>query len=142
MVTVDWVGGMAFSAHPPSGNGFVMDSHAEFGGEDRGPTPVEALLSSIAACSAIDVLSILKKKQQKVTAYRVEVDGERPPAGEYPRPFTSLVIRHVVAGEGIDPAAVARAIQLSDEKYCSVLATLRQGPAVRSEFQIEGAAPA
>src|SRR4051812_2693202 len=102
-----------------------MDSHPDFGGENRGPSPVEALLSSIAACSAIDVLAILRKKQQKVTAYRIEVEGERPPEGQYPRPFTSIVIRHVVTGVDIDPHAVERAVELSDTKYCGVIATLR-----------------
>ena len=142
MVTVNWVGGFAFEADPPSGNKFVMDSHDEFGGANRGPTPVEALLSSLAACSAIDVLSILQKKQQKVSGYRIEVDGERVAPGEYPRPFTSIVIRHIVVGEDIDPAAVARAVELSDQKYCSVIATLRATPEVKSEFKIEQLASA
>jgi putative redox protein len=137
MVTVNWVGGMAFEADPPSGNKFVMDSHPEFGGENRGPSPVEVLLSSIAACSAIDVLAILKKKKQKVAAYRIEVDGNRNPPGTYPRPFTSIVIRHIVTGEDIDAASVRRAVELSDQKYCSVISTLRASPTVTSEFQIE-----
>jgi putative redox protein len=137
MVTVNWVGGMAFEADPPSGNKFVMDSHVDFGGENRGPTPLEAFLASAAACSAVDVLAILKKKQQKVTGYRVEVDGERTPEGQYPRPYTSLVVRHIVQGEGIDPRAVERAVELSDEKYCTVMATLRHAPAISSEYRIE-----
>ncbi len=137
MVSVKWVGGKAFEANPPSGHSFVIDSHDDFGGEGRGPTPVETLLSSIAACSAIDVLAILEKKKQRVTAYRVEVDGERPPPGEFPRPFRSIVVRHIVRGTDIDPAAVARAVELSDEKYCSVIATLRAAPTVTSEFEIE-----
>jgi len=139
MVTVDWIGGLAFEAKPPSGKNLIIDSHTEFGGTGRGPTPVEAFLSSVATCSAIDVLSILKKKKQDVVSYRIEIDGERPPHGQFPRPFTSLVVRHIVAGNGIDPAAVARAVELSDQKYCSVIATLRGGPAVTSEFKIEAA---
>jgi putative redox protein len=137
MVKVNWVGGMAFEADPPSGNKFVMDSHVDFGGENRGPTPLEAFLASAAACSAIDVLAILKKKQQKVTAYRIEIDGERAPAGQYPRPYTSLVVTHIVQGEDIDPKAVERAVELSDSKYCSVMATLRHAPAICSQYKIE-----
>ena len=137
MVTVNWAGGMAFEADPPSGNKFTMDSHEDFGGANLGPSPVEALLSALAACSAIDVLSILQKKHQQVTAYRIEVDGERPPNGVFPRPFTSLVVRHIVTGVNIDPTAVERAVQLSDDKYCSVIATLRANPKVTSEFRIE-----
>jgi putative redox protein len=142
MVTVNWAGGMAFEADPPSGNKFTMDSHPDFGGTNLGPSPVETLLSALGACSAIDVLSILQKKHQRVTAYRIEVDGERPPHGTFPRPFNSLVIRHIVTGVNIDPAAVDRAVQLSDDKYCSVIATLRAAPEVTSEFRIEEATPA
>jgi putative redox protein len=137
MVTVNWIGGAAFEADPPSGNKFMMDSHVDFGGQNKGPSPVEALLSSIAACSAIDVLSILEKKRQVVTSYRVEVEGQRIPPGEFPRPFTSIVVRHILSGENLDPAAVERAVELSDQKYCSVIATLRASPAVGSEWRIE-----
>jgi len=117
-----------------------MDSHEDHGGTGRGPTPVEAFLSAIGACSAIDVLSILQKKHQKVISYRVEVDGTRPPEGEFPRPFHSIVVRHIVTGENIDPAAVARAVELSDKKYCSVVSTLRSTPTVTTEFKIESVA--
>jgi len=139
MVTVNWIGDMAFEAVPPSGNTFFMDSHVDFGGTSRGPTPLEAFLGALAGCSAIDVLSILKKKQQTVTAYRIEVDGERTTPGEFPRPFTSLTVTHVITGENIDRRAVERAIELTDTKYCSVIATLRESPKVTSQFRIEEA---
>jgi putative redox protein len=137
VVTVKWNGDMEFVAHTPSGNKFVMDAYPEEGKESKGPTPVEALLSSIAACSAMDVIGILAKKRQKVTGYRVEVEGERIPPGQWPRPFLSITVRHVVKGENVDPAAVARAIELTDEKYCSVIATLRQAPKIESVWHIE-----
>lgn len=128
---------MAFEAEPPSGNKFVFDAHADFGGQNLGPSPLEALLGSVAACSAMDVLSILQKKKQLVKSYRIEVEGDRNPPGEWPRPYKSIRIRHVVEGENLDPAAVARAVELSDEKYCSVIATLRAAPTVSSEWTIE-----
>ncbi|MBN9504259.1 MAG: OsmC family protein [Armatimonadetes bacterium] len=99
MVTVNWNGMMAFTSEVPSGNGFTMDAYPGVGGENRGPTPVEALLSSIAACSAMDVISILRKKQQKVTGYQILIEGERVGEGTWPRPFTSIVIRHRLTGE-------------------------------------------
>ncbi|HTQ11804.1 MAG TPA: OsmC family protein [Fimbriimonadaceae bacterium] len=142
VVTVDWLAGMSFQAKPEGGPGFTLDAHADFGGSGLGPTPIEAFLASVATCAAMDVLSILRKKRQDVIAYRIEIDGARPPEGLHPRPFTSLVLRHIVTGNDIDPAAVARAIELSEEKYCSVLATLRETPAVSSEFRIEEAEPA
>ena len=137
MVQVDWKGGRAFEATPPSGNKFVMDAYPEFGGQNLGPTPLEAFIASGAACSAIDVIEILEKKRQTVTAYRIEVDGERPTDGPYPRPFKSMVFRHILSGENLDPAAVEQALKLSDEKYCTVIATLRAAPTVTSEFTIE-----
>ena len=139
MVTVNWVGDMAFEVNPPSGNKFFMDSHIDLGGTSRGPTPLEAFLGAIAGCSAIDVLSILRKKQQNVTAYRIEVEGERTEEGVFPRPFKSIVVRHIVTGENIDPKAVERAIELTDQKYCSVIATIRSAPTVTSVFEIEPA---
>ncbi|MFN8218590.1 MAG: OsmC family protein [Fimbriimonadales bacterium] len=137
MVTVDLVGEMAFEAHTEGKVSFVMDAYPEAGGEGRGATPVETLLAAIGACSGMDVISILRKKKQTVTSYRIEVDGERVPQGEWPRPFRSIEVRHVVKGEGLDPAAVARAVELSDEKYCSVIATLRSSPSVKSTWRIE-----
>lgn len=128
---------MAFEAKPPSGNGFTLDAHPESGGQNLGPTPVEALLAAAAACSAMDVISILEKKKQVVTGYRLEVDGIRGEEGVYPRPFLSITIKHIVKGENVDPIAVARAVELSDSKYCTVVSTLRQAPAVVSEWLIE-----
>jgi putative redox protein len=128
---------MAFEAEVPSGNNFVMDGIPEIGGENKGPTPVEALLSSVAACSAIDVVMVLQKKRQVITNYRIEVEWQRVPQGAWPRPILSMTIRHILSGENLDSAAVERAVELSDQKYCSVIATLRQAPAVVSEYRIE-----
>lgn len=118
-----------------------MDTHPDYGGESLGPTPLEAFQAALAACTAIDVISILQKKKQKVRGYRIEVTGERPPEGEYPRPFLSMTVTHILVGQNIDPAAVARAVALSDEKYCSVSATLRQKPEIRSEWRVEPGDP-
>ena len=85
---------MAFLAQVPSGNDFVMDATSDAGGHDLGPTPVEALLSSIAACSAMDVVSILKKKRQDVESYDIEVEWQRdPPGSPWPRPVKAVVVR-------------------------------------------------
>ncbi len=137
MLTVKWRGGMAFEAQVPSGNNFVMDAIPEFGGNNEGPTPVEAFLSSAAACSAMDVVSIMEKKRQRVTDYRIEVEWQRPPQGQSPRPILSVIIRHILKGEDLDVAAVQKAVELSDAKYCTVVTTLRHGPAVSSEYRIE-----
>lgn len=135
-MNVIWKGDMAFEATGDSGQSFVMDAYPEAGGHNLGPTPVEALLGSLAACSAMDVISILKKKQQIVTSYRIEVNGVRTKEGEWPRPFEQITIKHIVTGENLDEAAVARSVQLSDEKYCTVMATLRAVPQINSIFEI------
>lgn len=128
--TVKWNSEMSFSTIVGSGGTLNFDA-------DLGPTPMEALLCSLAACSAMDVISILKKKRQEVISYELEVIGERPEAGTYPRPFLAIKIRHVFSGVNLDPVAVARAIELSEEKYCSVAATLRECPKITSEFELE-----
>ena len=135
-LSVVWQGGMAFEALPPSGHRFVMDAIPEVGGRNLGPSPIEVLCASAAACSGIDVISILQKKRQTVTAYRVEVKWTRAEEGEWPRPVTEMTVCHVITGENLDPEAVARSVQLSDEKYCSVIATLRIDVKVRSEWQV------
>lgn len=141
MVSVVWKGQRAFEAEPPSGVKFTMDAYPDSGGQGLGPTPFEAFLASMVACSAMDVIGILEKKRQKVTGYRIEVDGDRTPEGIYPRPFTHLRIKHIVSGENLSEDAVARAVELSDEKYCSVVATLRAAPKIEASYEIEQAAP-
>jgi putative redox protein len=135
-VSVVWKGGMAFESTPPSGQVFTMDAYPDSGGQGLGPTPVEALLSSIAACTAMDVISILQKKQQKVTSYKIEVTWDRGPEGVWPRPITAVRVRHIFEGENIDEAAAARSIQLSDEKYCTVAATLRIPTEISSTYEV------
>jgi len=133
---VEWKGGMAFEGVGSNGKILLMDAHADHGGNDLGVSPVEALLASAAACSAMDVISILQKKKQVVTKYWIEVSGVRNPPGEFPRPFQSITIKHFVEGENLDEVAVARSVQLSDEKYCTVVSTLRAAPEVTSNYEI------
>lgn len=137
MVVVNWKGGMAFEAIPPSGNRFVMDAIPEFGGANLGPSPVEALMGSLAACSAMDVVGIMEKQRQVITDYRIEVEWTRPPQGQYPRPIETVKVRHIVKGVNIEPGALAKAVELSDTKYCTVIATFRSGSVVTSEYRIE-----
>lgn len=129
---------MAFEGKGPSGNAFIMDGIPEVGGHNLGPTPVEALAASLAACSGIDVLSILEKKRQKVTAYRLEVEYDRDPIESgWPRPLKAIRLRHFLKGVNLDPDAVARAVELSDEKYCTAAATLRAGVPIETKWTID-----
>ena len=97
--------------------------------------PLELLLLALGGCTGADVISILRKKREQVTDYRVEIRGER--REEHPRSFRRLELRHIVRGHGISEAAVARAVQLSTEKYCSVAATLRPTAEIVSTWEIQ-----
>jgi putative redox protein len=132
--SIIWERDLLFSARV---TGFEFNFHSPVESETTlGPSPMEALLTAVAACTAMDVISILIKKRQKVTGYRVEVAGDRPEPGTWPRPFTRITVKHIIEGESIDPDAVARAVELSDGKYCSVSATLRTAPEIHNTWQI------
>ncbi|MDQ2985241.1 MAG: OsmC family protein [Armatimonadota bacterium] len=135
IAALEWKGEYRFDADVSSGGNFSFDNVDE-GVVPAGPSPMEAFLTSLAACTAMDVISILKKKRQDVKSYRVEIEAERPPRGEWPRPFTSFRINHVIEGT-VDTTALARAIELSEQKYCSVSATLRIHPIITNTFEIK-----
>jgi putative redox protein len=96
---------------------------------------MELLLLALGSCTAVDVISILHKKRERVTDYRVEVRGAR--RAEHPRKFTRFDVRHIVRGRGVSEKAVAQAIELSETKYCSVAATLSPGAEIVSSFEIQ-----
>jgi putative redox protein len=114
----------------PSGHAQVLDTNSARG---AAATPMELLLLALGGCTGVDVISILKKKRQHVTDYRIEVSGER--RTEFPKAFTRLLVKHIVRGHGITEQAVARAIELSETKYCSVAATLR-GVEIITSYEI------
>jgi putative redox protein len=115
----------------PSGHAITVDTGHE---RSSAPSPMELLLIALGSCTGVDVISILEKKRQRVTDYRVEVNGER--REDYPKRFERMHVRHIVTGVQLDPTAVARAIALSEEKYCSVAATLRPTVEIISSFEI------
>jgi putative redox protein len=104
----------------PSGHAQAIDTNHE---RASAASPVELLLIALGSCTAVDVISILRKKREQVTSYRVEVRGER--RSEHPRHFTRMEVRHIVRGHNISERALRQAIELSETKYCSVAATLR-----------------
>ncbi|HVP15302.1 MAG TPA: OsmC family protein [Terriglobales bacterium] len=109
-------------------------------GFDSGPgaasaNPVQTVLAALGACTAMDVISILRKKRQHVTGYRVEVNGERR-MDEHPKIYTHIEIVHRVWGRDVSPEAVADAVHLSDTKYCSVHAMLEGTVEITSRFEV------
>ena len=96
---------------------------------------MELLLIALGSCTGVDVISILKKKRQDVTDYRIEVVGKR--RVDFPRSFIRLEVKHHLRGHNLSAQAVASAIELSDQKYCSVAATLRGSAEIVTSYQIE-----
>lgn len=127
-------GGLKFVGRADSGHAVDMDGATVYGGGDSAPRPSELLLLGLAGCTGMDVVSILRKKRQPVIGLEVTVTGEQE--DDHPRVFRSLQVKYTVLGKGVDPEAVRRAIELSEEKYCSVGATLQQGVPITSEFEV------
>lgn len=129
--TVRYAGDEFFIGTTPSGHAQAIDTK---GDRHSAPTPMEMLLVSVAACTAVDVISILHKKRQVVTDYIVEIAGDR--AAEHPRKFTDFHVNHIVHGRSVSADAVKLAIELSDTKYCSVAATVRPTAKITTSFEI------
>ncbi|MGI6375836.1 MAG: OsmC family protein [Anaerolineae bacterium] len=120
---VKWIEGLQFVAQASDSHAaFVMDGSADHGGLDSGVRPMEALLLSLAGCSAMDVISVMLKKRQDVRGFRVLATGER--AEEHPRRWTKIHLEYVFTGVGLSGDAAARSIELSLTKYCGVTASL------------------
>jgi putative redox protein len=127
---------MAFHAEPSSGHPLDFDDRQS----NTGGSPVETVLSALAACSAMDVVSILSKKRQAVSSYWVEVVGNQ--RDEYPQVYTEVFVTHEVDGRELSEAAIRRAIELSATKYCPVSAMLSAGATTvhhRYKIRSEGA---
>lgn len=128
---IQYAGDDFFIAVSPSGHALAIDTGHE---RNRGPRPMEMLLMALGACTGVDVVSILKKKREQVTDYRIEVSGRR--RTEHPRAYEQIEIRHIVKGRNLSAKAVAQAVELSETKYCSVAATLRPGVELVTTFEI------
>jgi putative redox protein len=127
---VKWIGEQKFVATSPSGHAMAMDSDRE---SNKAPGPMELVLMALGACTATDVVLILKKKRQKLKSLEVVCSGER--AVEPPTVWTKLEIVYRLRGE-LDEAAVKHAIELSEEKYCSVSAMLKKTAKVSWRYEI------
>lgn len=126
-----YAGRDAFVAVSPSGHAIVTGfSHDH----STSPSPMELVLLALGGCTGADVVSILAKKRQRVTSYEIEVRAERRDA--HPRVYTSIEVLHRVRGRSVDPKAVARAVELSEEKYCSVSAMLKATATITSKIEV------
>jgi putative redox protein len=109
-------------------------ANAPHEGPPTGFSPSELLLAAAGSCSGWDVIDVLRKKRQPITGVEVEVRGEQP--ADYPKPFTRITLVYRVTGRGLDRAAVERAVQLSAERYCPVIATVRGVAQIMTEIEL------
>jgi putative redox protein len=128
---------MIFTGISDNGYTIPLDAKRSVGGHDAGISPMELLLTALAGCTAMDVISILRKKKQQVIAFEVQVEGVR--ADEHPRVYTEIWVTFVVTGHDVDPKAVERAIELSRDKYCGAAATLRHTATMHYRHEIHQA---
>ncbi len=137
--TINWMpsSGMAFSAETSSGHLLTMDGAPEGGGRNLAPRPMETLLAGTGGCTAYDVVLILQKGRHDVRGCQVQVKSER--ALVDPKVFTKIHMHFVVTGPELTEAAVARAVNLSHEKYCSASIMLSKSADITTSFEVKAA---
>ena len=131
---VKWVEGVTFVGESASGHAVVMDGPPESGGRNLGIRPMEMLLLGMGGCTAFDVVTILKKARQPVTDCVVEMQAER--ADTDPKVFTRIHVHFVVTGNGLSDKQVARAVELSAEKYCSASIMLGKAAEISHDYEV------
>ena len=137
--TIDWhsAGGMAFVAETGSGHLLTMDGAPDGGGRNLAPRPMETVLAGTGACSAYDVVLVLRRGRHDVRGCRVKISAERAPTD--PKVFTQIHLHFTVTGRALPATAVERAIALSHGKYCSATIMLGKTAAITTSFEcIEG----
>ena len=132
---IKWIEGVSFVAETGSGHAMVIDGAPDAGGRNLGPRPMEMVLAGTAACTAFDVVWILKKARQPVADCIVEAEADR--AAEDPKVFTRIHFVYRIRGNGLNRAQVERAVKLSKEKYCSATIMLAKTAEVSYEIVVE-----
>ncbi len=132
--TVTRIDGLSLAGKGDSGHWLTMDAAGDVGGHDAAARPMELLLMGLGGCTSMDVLAILKKKRIHLDHYECELEAER--AGEHPKVFTRIRIKYIFYGDQIPREAVERAIELSENSYCSASAMFRKTAEIISEYEI------
>ena len=125
---------MKFEATLPTGHTVIMDSDEKVGGNNEGPRPYHLVAVALAGCTGMDVLSILRKKRQLVTNFFIDIQAEQ--SEDYPKVYENISIHYHITGRSIDPVAVERSIELSETKYCPVIANLRKDADIQTQYTI------
>lgn len=132
--SIKWTGAVSFAGTSDSGHTVIMDGAPEFGGQNKGPRPMELVLIGTGGCTAFDVVHILRKSRQEITGCVAEIDAQR--AETDPKVFTHIHIHFVVSGKNLDPKKVGHAIELSATKYCSASIMLGKTAKITHDFEI------
>jgi putative redox protein len=134
-VNIKYNKNMSFTGENEAGHKTMFDTSSA-GGDYESATPMEILLEAAAACSAIDVVSMLNKRKKTITDFKIEVDGEK--RDEHPKIYTKVHMKYTLISPDTQESELERAISLSQEKYCSVSATLKlAGADVTYEYEIK-----
>jgi putative redox protein len=133
-IRMDWQGGLKFTGVSRFGHTITTDGSKQAGGNEEGYQPVELLMFALAGCTGIDMVSIGQKMRMEITGVSVQVSYQQ--REEHPRAIATAHLDYRITGKGLDPAKVERAIQLSEEKYCSVGATLAGVTKITHSFSI------
>ena len=136
-VMVDWIRKMQFVARDDKNHSLVLDTLPESGGDNLGPTPAKLMLMAVAACTSMDVVDILAKSRQKLVGLSVSARGVQNE--EYPKYYKEIYLFYNVKGKELDKSRVERAIKLSEERYCSVGATVSGKARIIIQYRIEEA---
>ncbi len=132
-INVEWIENMAFKT-VVNGHEFVIDAVEKVGGEDRGPRPKPLMMASLAGCTGMDVISILKKMRVEPDYFNVVVEGEL--TEEHPKHFYKMHVIYEFKGENLPMEKLKKAISLSEDRYCGVSATYKQAMELTSEIRI------
>lgn len=133
-ISIKWQGGKAFEGTSSTGHKVMMDASKEVGGEDKGSRPMELLLMGLGGCSGIDVIMMLEKSKQNVKDCQMEVTAER--AEGIPAVYTKIHLHFTVTGTDLNEKKVARAVELSAEKYCSVSKMLEKTAEMTHTYEV------
>jgi putative redox protein len=135
--TVRWATGMRFEGTAESGARITLDALPEHGGTGQGPSPMETVLLALGGCTGMDVVSILGKMRAPLDGLEIRIAAER--ADTHPKVFTRITLEYIFTGPGLKPDQVKRAVDLSQEQYCSVSAMLRRAADLSYSWRIAGA---
>jgi len=134
-VSISWVQKMQFIGRDDKNHAIVIDTSPQSGGESTGPTPGRLLLMAVACCTAMDVVDILIKSRQNLTGLKVLARGVQNT--EYPKYYKEIHLKYLLKGVGLENSRVERAIKLSEEKYCSVGATVSGKARIFINYEIQ-----